>query len=187
MAVDATKVRVGVTGAVSKGPSGSTAPTDATTVLAAAFVDSGAISDEGVTLTFPDSGDKTPIKMWQGGEQARVLRTTSDDLATLSFTFLETNKTAVETYFGVTVTQTATAGSFEWNASLPNPFAYVLDVIDGAALHRFHIPRGIKASVGDLVYANEAPVGYQVTIEMEKDATAGYTMKGWMTDLKTGA
>ena len=185
MAVDESKVRVGVTGAVSKAPLGSVAPTDGSTALDAAYVDSGAISEDGVTITLPDSGDKTPIKIWQNGAQVRVLRTTSDDLATISFTMLETNKTAVETYFGVTVTAAATEGSFEYNVELPDPFAYVLDVIDGAERHRYHSPRGVKASVGDLVYANGAPVGYQVTIEMEKDATAGYTLKGWMTDLKT--
>jgi hypothetical protein len=188
MAVDQSAVRVGVTGAVSRGAYGGAAPTDASTAIDAGFTDSGAISEDGVTLTLPDSGDKTPIKIWQNGAQVRVLRTMSDDLATISFTMLETNKVAVETYFGVTVTQTAAEGSFEYGgASLPSPSAYVLDVIDDTDLHRYHIPRGIKASVGDLVYSNGAPVGYQVTIEMENDSTAGYAFKAWMTDLKSVA
>lgn len=185
MATDVSKVRVGITGAVSKGPYGTAAPTDATTAINASYVDSGAISEEGVSITLPDSGDRTTLNMWQNGAVVRTLRTLGDDLATISFTFLETNKTSVETYFGVTVTQTATHGTFDYSPSLPSPFAYVLDVLDGTNSHRYHIPRGVKASVGDLVYQNAEPVGYQVTIELEKDPTAGYALRGWMTDLKT--
>lgn len=187
MATNASKVRVGLTGAISKGAYGSTAPTSESSVLDAAFIDSGAISEDGVTISLPDSGDKTPIKMWQNGAQVRVLRTATTDLASISFTMLETNKTAVETYFDTTVTSAATSGSFTYDPKVPDPFAYVLDVLDGAEHHRYHIPRGIKASVGDLVYSNGDPVGYEVTIELEHDATAGYTLKSWMTDLKTGA
>lgn len=185
MSVDIDAVRVGLTGAFSKGPVGSTAPTNATTAVDAAFVDSGAISEDGVTLTLPDSGDKTTIKMWQGGAQVRTLRSVSEDLPTLQFTFLETNKTAVETYFDVTVTQTASHGTFDYTVSLPDAFAGVLDVIDGANIHRLHCPRVVKASVGDLVYKNDEPIGYNVTLELEKDPTAGYNFRAWMTDLAT--
>lgn len=185
MSTDISKVRVGLTGAVSKAPYDSAAPTDATTAIDAAYVDSGAISEDGVTLTLPDAGDKTTIPMWQNGAQVRTLRTASDDVPTISFTFLETNKTAVETYFDTTVTQTSAHGTFDYTVKVPDPFAYVLDVLDGSNHHRFHIPRGVKASVGDLVYKNDEPIGYEVTIDMEKDATAGYNFRGWMTDLKT--
>lgn len=185
MAVDATKVRVGLTGAISKGPVGSTAPTDATTALNAAFIDSGAISEDGVTITLPDAGDSTILKIWQGGANVRTLRTTSDELPTISFTMLETNKTAVETYFGVSVTQTTAHGTFDYTGSAPVASAYVLDVLDGTSSHRFHAPQAVRASVGDLVYRNDEPVGYEVTLELEKSATAGYNFRAWMTDLKT--
>lgn len=185
MAVDIAAVRVGLTGAFSKGPLGTAAPTDATTAINVAYVDSGAISEDGVTLTLPDSGDRTTIKMWQGGAQVRTLRSVSEDLPQLSFTFLETNKTSVETYFGVTVTQTVTHGTFDYTVGTPSAFAGVLDVIDGSDIHRLHTPRVVKASVGDLVYKNDEPIGYQVTLDLELDSTAGYNFRAWMTDLAT--
>lgn len=185
MAVNASNVRVGLTGAVSKGPLGTAAPTDATTAIDAAYSDTGAISEDGVTLSLPDNGDSTPIKIWQGGAQVRTLRTTSDDLPSMSFTMLETNKTTVETYFGVDVAQTVTEGSFSYTPSLAVPASYVLNVLDGDAVHRYHWPRGVKVSVGDLVYQNNEPVGYEVTIEGELDAVTGYNFRSWMTDLKT--
>jgi hypothetical protein len=185
MATDISAVRVGLTGAFSKGPTGTAAPTDATTAINVAYVDSGAISEDGVTLTLPGSGDKTTIKMWQGGAQVRTLRTASEDVPQFSFTMLETNKTAVETYFGATVTQTINHGTFDYTVAAPTAFAGVLDVIDGANIHRFHVPRCVKAEVGDLVYKNDEPIGYNVTLDLELDTTSGYNFRGWMTDLAT--
>lgn len=185
MAVDASKVRVGLTGAISKGPVGTTAPTDATTAIAAGFVDSGAISEDGVTLSLPDGGDKNIIKIWQSGAEVRTLRSTSDDLPTVSFTMLETNKIAVETYFAATVTQTINHGTFDYTGAAPAASAYVLDVLDGTSSHRYHLPQAVRADVGELVYKNDEPVGYEVTLELEKNAAAGYNFRTWMTDLKT--
>lgn len=185
MSTDISKARVGITGAISKGAYGATAPTDATTALDAGFVDSGAISDDGVTLTLPDGGDTTTLSMWQNGAAVRTLRTPSDDLPQISFTMLETSKANVELYFDTTVTQTSVHGTFDYTVKTPTAFAFVLDVLDGSVHHRFHFPRGLRAEVGDLVYKNDEAIGYEVTLDLEKDATAGYNIRGWMTDLKT--
>jgi len=183
--IDTTKVGVALSGAISKAPLGATAPTDSTTVLAAAFVDSGAISADGVTLAMPGAGDVTPVKAWQGGLTVRTLRTTSDDLPSLNFVFLETNKTAVETYFETTVTQTVATGSFTYNSTIPTAKAYVLDVIDGAETARYYAPRGVRAEVGDLVFKNDEPIGYEVTLELEFDAGITGNFKSWNTRLKS--
>lgn len=187
MATDPNKVRVGLTGAVSRGPVGTAAPTDATTAINAAYIDSGAISEDGVTITPVGGGDRTPIKQWQGSETVRELRTSSDDIPTLSFTMLETKKSNVELFFDVTVTQTATHGTFDYTVKIPTAHAYVLDVVDGVNIHRYHVPRGVRAEVGDLVYQHGEAVGYEVTIEMERDPVAGYNFRGIMTDLKSVA
>ena len=185
MAVDVTKVGVALTGAVSKAPLGSTAPSDTSTVLAVAFADSGGISADGVTLALPGAGDATPVKLWQGGLTARTLRVTSDDLPSLNFVMLETNKTAVETYFEVTVTQTAAHGTFTYSNVIPTGKAYVLDIIDGAEKARYYVPRGVRAEVGDLVFKNDEPIGYEVTLEMEYDASISGNVRAWDTRLKT--
>ena len=186
MAVTAGNVDVGLTGAISKAPVGTAAPTTAVIALNASFIDTGAISEDGISLTMPGNGDSTPIKIWQGGAQVRTLRTSSDDLPSVTFTMLETNKTTVETYFGVTVAQTATEGSFSYVAgTTPAPSAYVADILDGTKSKRFHIPRGQRVEVGDLVFKNDEPIGYEVTIECELDTTLGYNFRYWDTGLKT--
>lgn len=182
--VDATKVRVAVTGAVSKGLTSATAPTSQAVALTG-FADLGYISEDGVTLALPDSGDATPIKAWQNGATVRTIRETSDDNPTISFTLIETSKASIETYFGGTVTQSATEGNFSWTNAARTADSYVLDVVDGAELIRVYIPRGVVASVGEITLANAEPIGYEVTIDAEFDSVKGYNFRTWLTALKT--
>lgn len=185
MTVDTSKARSAVTGAISKGLTSATAPTGTASALTG-FTDLGAIGDGGVTRTLPDGGDREIKRMWQNGAQVRVFRSPTDDLPTFSAVFLESKKEVVETYFGVTVTQTATEGSFEYDASTTRPAAsYVLDVIDGAELTRIYIPQGVVGSVGDQVFENGELIGYEVTIEAEKPTALTYNFKEWQTALKS--
>ena len=63
MAVSPELVRVAVTGAVSKGALGATAPTSSSSALTG-FDDLGAISEDGVSLSLPDSGDAAPLLLY---------------------------------------------------------------------------------------------------------------------------
>lgn len=185
MAADASKVRVAVTGGVFKGLTTATAPTG-TAGAPAGFSDLGYISEDGIEIELPEAGDATPIKAWQNGTTVRIIRTPSEDNPTWTFTMIETTIATIETYFGVTVTSTATEGSFEFQADASRPAAsYVVDVVDGAELIRDYVPRGVVTSVGSHTLANGEPIGYQVTIEGEKDATKGYNFKRFATALKT--
>lgn len=187
MTLDSDKVRVAVTGAVSKGLTSATAPTGTASALTG-FEDLGYISEDGVTLQLPSAGEKTVLKGWQNGATVRTLRVTSDDAPTITVTFLETKLEVVEAYFGVTVTEAALEGSFEYDQNDVRGYnSYVVDVVDGSELIRRYVPKGIVQEVGELVYKNAEPIGYQVTIECERDATAGYNFKEWATALKTPA
>src|SRR5437868_10268476 len=117
MANDATKVAVAVTGQVYKAPTATAAPTSQATALNAAFIDFGYIGEGGVTETLPVTGDATAIKAWQNGATVRTVRSAPDDFPTYTFTALETNKTVLETRYGVTVTHTVTEGSLAINTT----------------------------------------------------------------------
>lgn len=183
---DAANVRVAVTGAVSKGAYGATAPTG-TSGAATGHVDLGYISEDGVEIELPDAGDSTPIKAWQGGTTVRTIRTPSEDNPTWHFTMLESTIETIETYFGVTVTDGATEGSFEFTNTIRPDNSYVVDAIDGAELVRDYIPKGVVTSVGPHVLSNGDPMGYEVTIEADLDPVKGYNFKRWATALKTPA
>jgi hypothetical protein len=186
MATDATKVAVAVTGSVFKAPTGTAAPTSQATALNVAFVELGYIGEGGVTQTLPATGDSTGIPVWQNGATVRTVRSAPTDLPTYSFVALETNKTVLESYYGATVTQTATEGALTVNStSTRSAFAWVIDVVDGAELERVYIPEGVVVEVGDRVYANAEPIGYEVTIEARYNSGISGNAKLWTTRAKT--
>ena len=184
MAVDATKVRVAVTGAVSRGLTTATAPTGTSGAITG-FTDLGGISEDGVSLALPGGGDTTPIKVWQNGQTVRTLRTPSDDLPQLTFTMVETRLETIETYFGVTVSQTSTEGTFDYKVQNRTASSYVLDVIDGAELIRLYVPRGVVSDISEVTFANTEAVGWGVTIDAELDSTGVFNLRTWMTALKS--
>jgi hypothetical protein len=185
MATDASKVRVAVTGAVYKAPYGSTAPTGTSGAPDAAFIDLGYISEDGVEIALPGAGDSTPIKAWQNGTTVRTIRTASEDKPSWKFTMIETKLETIETYFGVSVTQTVTEGSFEYTVAQRSPFALVVDVVDGAELIRDYVPNAVVTDVDAHTLANGSGIAYGVTIEGDLDATAGFNFKRWATALKS--
>lgn len=186
MANDADNVAVAVTGSVYKAPTGTAAPTDQTTALNASFVALGYIGEGGVTESLPASGESTPIKAWQNGATVRTVRSAPDENPTYSFVALETNLTVVEARYGATVTQTATEGSYVINSTDSRAAdSWVIDVVDGAELERTYIPEGTVVEVGDKVYANGEPIGYEITIEAEYNATISGNAKVWSTRLKS--
>lgn len=183
--LDSSKVRVAVTGAISKGLLSATAPTSAS-APATGFTDLGYIGEDGVTYAAAGEGDSTPIVAWQGGATVRTIRSPSDENPSWNFVMLETKLETIETYFGVTVTQSASEGTYTIDTSAVRAYAsYVLDVVDGAELIRVYIPRGIVTEVGDITYANGEAVGYEVTIEAERSGSLGYNAKTFATALKT--
>jgi hypothetical protein len=183
MATDVSRVRVAVSGAVFKGPTSMTAPSG-TSGAPTGATDLGAISDDGVEIEMPDAGDSTPIKQWDGST-VRTIRSPSEDSPTWTFTMLETSVESVETYFGVTVTQTVTEGSFEYTVTNRGHDSYVVDYIDGAELMRDYIPYGVVTEVDSQTLANSDAVRYTVTVAGELSPTAGFNFKRWATALKS--
>lgn len=185
MATDATNVRVAVTGALFKGPTTATAPVDEATAPDAAFLDLGYLGEDGIEISLPGAGDATPIKAWQDGTTVRVVRTPSEDNPTYAFVMIEDKKETVETYFGVTITQTVTNGTFEYEVTNRDHHSYIVDVVDGAELIRDYLPYAVVTEVQSITLANSSAIAYGVTVEAERDPSLGYNFKRWSTSLKT--
>lgn len=186
MATDASKVRVAVTGSISKGLTSATAPTGTGSALTG-FTELGFVNEDGVTLTLPDAGDSESIKAWQNGATVRTIRTPTEDSPSYQFVLLETKLEVIELYFNATVSgQTSTDGSVSYNSNASRSYAsYVVDVVDGAELIRDYIPRGIVTEVGEQVFANGEAIGYEITMEAEYDSVKGYNFRRFSTALKT--
>jgi hypothetical protein len=184
MAADAGNVLVAVTGAVWRGDYAATAPTG-TSGAPSAHTDLGYISDAGVEVNLPGTGDASPIKAWQNGTTVRTIRTSSEDLPSWTFTMLETNVDTVELYFGVTVTSGVSEGSFTYTVEDRDPFSLVVDVVDGSELIRDYVPKAVVTGVEAHTLANTDAIAYRVTVEGELDPDANYNFKRWATALKS--
>lgn len=185
MALDVDNVTRGVTGVVSWGDSSATAPVDGTSALTG-FEDLGWVSDAGVTRTMPSTGDRVVVRGWQNNGKVLVIRTPSDDNPTLSFVLLESKIEVVEFALGVTVTQSATSGKWVIDSDAAREHGkIVLDVIDGARIRRQYGPKAIVSEIGDQVYAFGEPIGWEVTVELERDQTVGGHIVEWDTAYAT--
>lgn len=185
MANSASNVRVAVTGSLYVDiTAAGTAPTTAISAVNAAFKDMGYVSEDGLSLSFPDTGSSDPIKAWQNGATVRTIRTLTDDNPQLSVTLIETKLDTIQAVFGTTVTQSGTDGSFEFDTTdVRGHVRLILDVVDGSETIRTYAPYAIVASVGEVNLTSSDAIGYQVTFDLERDSTAGYNFKQFITAL----
>ena len=125
MASDSSEVRVAVTGAVSVGPTTTAIPTSANATVTG-VTDLGYVGEDGVTETRDRSTSK--LKAWQNAAVVREVVTESS--FTYKFKLIQTNKAAVELYYGTTV-DSLTGAILIVPSATGGRHAFVIDVIDG--------------------------------------------------------
>lgn len=179
---DADEVYVGVDGIVATGVYGTAvAPTDATTALGTTWKDLGYVSEDGVTETTEQS--TTPLKAWQRAKTVRTL--IEEGSVRYQFVLIQTSADTVAFYYGGSV---ATDGSIVIDPTRERPkIAFDLDVIDGDNIVRAYAPEAQVIEVGDQVYRNGEPIGYEVTVEAAYNETLGGSVKKWYSALDTSA
>lgn len=175
---DSANVRVAVSGKVSIGPTATAAPTTAESTLNVAFKDLGYVSEDGVTESRERSTEQ--IKAWQDGDIVR--ETITDSALRFQFTLIESNPETIALFYGATV-DTDDGSLVIVPSATGGRKAFVLDVIDGDVLIRYYVPQGEILEVGDVVYSNGAPIGYDVTLSTYPDSGIGGNAKRWQTDL----
>lgn len=156
----ASNVVVAVTGAVYIAPTGSTAPTDATTALDVAYVNVGYLSEDGITEAY--SVDTDEINAWQNADVVR--KTVTSVEVTYQFTMIETNSASLALYYGKAVAPTNTDHTIGGSGSSRR--AFVIDAIDpstGQTVRRY-IPDGEVSERGEVQLSGSDAVGYEVTI-----------------------
>ncbi len=159
MANTPANVTVSVTGAVYTGPTTTTAPTNATTALAAGFIDLGYIGTDGLTETRDRS--TTQVRAFQNNDLIREVVTEST--VTFKFVLLESTAATLAAFYGATLTTSDGGIVVDGNATGGRK-SFIFDIIDGANTIRIYVAQGEVLSVGDVVYANGEPIGYDMTV-----------------------
>ena len=177
-----TDVRVGapdqkVTGAIKHAPLGTAIPTLADITKAAVTLNQAFTGDEYVSqdgLTLAPSMSTTEIKDWSGATVRKVLESFD---GTLSWTMISTNEGALSIAFG-TDHVTSAAATVQHGAQvraalgayLPEEQAWVFLMKDGDARIVIAVPDGQITEVGEVTFASNAAVGWQVTLSCYPDA-----------------
>lgn len=184
MALDSTKARSAVTGAVSVGPVGSASPTSEAVALTG-FNDLGYLNENGIEV-IPDRSTKD-MKAWQNADIVRTV--TTDAKLTFKFVMIETSAATIELYWGVPVTRTATNGTWDLSPGVTGGRkSFVFDVVDGTDLLRYYVASGELESRETIKNVNGDLLGYGVTIVAYPSATlANKPARVWSSSLKTGA
>lgn len=147
-----------------------TIPTSTSTTLSG-FDSLGYVSEDGVTNS--NSPESENIKAW-GGDT--VLNTQTDKADTYQIKLIEALNEdvlkAVYTSGNVTTDESTGEIKITANSSEMEEAVWVIDMIlrEGKK-KRIVIPDGKIASVGDIVYKDDEPVGYELTISAMPDAS----------------
>ena len=173
--VSAGKPKVG--GAIYVGALNSTAPSDATSALNAAFKCLGYASEDGLSNANTPSSDN--VKAW-GGDV--VLNIQNEKVDEFSFTLIESlNADVLKAIYGDSnVTVSGTSNNLitvnATNAEVPAK-AWVFELVmrDGA-IKRIYVPNAKISDLGEVTYNDTDAVGYEVTITAFPDAN-GITHK----------
>lgn len=158
-------------GAIFRAAAGTALPTDASTALAAAFVELGFVSADGVTNA--NSGENESVYAW-GGTPVGEIETEKSD--TWTFKLIEALNPAVlrVVYGEANVTVNGQNISVKAGATDKTPAVYVIDMVMKGALKRVVLPNATLSELAEIVYKDDETVGYQVTFSAQDDGT-GFT------------
>lgn len=154
--LNSANVGVAVTGEISYGPTSTTLPTTTAAALTG-FTGLGYIHEDGIEEA-PEVSRET-LRAWQNS--ATVRESVTEAKLAYTFTLIETTTDSVELYYGTTVTQTSTHGSYVVTpGATAGRQSFILDVLDGAEIKRIVIDEGEIFAGEGVKYANGEAIAY---------------------------
>lgn len=167
--VSAAKPKAG--GAIFWAPSGTDAPTDASTALGSEFQGVGYVSEDG--LTEKESRTYEKHKAW-GGDT--VASSQTEYAKSYSFKMIETNEATMKARYG-SANVTAASGEVSkvrHNSAELDEGVWVVEMVIAGKIVRKVMPRAKIEEIGDITYADGSLVAYEVTLGLLPDASGDY-------------
>jgi len=168
----------GTTGAILHAPLGTTLPSLSSikktgVTINEAFTGNEYVSEDGLTLS--PSRSTTDIKDWSGATVRKVMESFD---GTLKWKMISTDQGALEVAFGkshVTSITASTDHGFQVQAALgaylPDEYSWVFLMKDGDARIVIVVPDGQITEVGDVTFATNSAVGWDVTLACYPDSS----------------
>lgn len=161
------------TGGVLSAPTGTALPTTIAAAPNVAFTDYGFVSSDGLSMSQGLSFEK--IKEW-GGDTVRNIQ--SEYSATFTWSFLETNASTTESFYGE-ANVAVTAGSpsagallaIKGNSIQAEPRSWIFRMVDGIRKTMIVVPVGQVTDRGDITFTRSGAVMYAITLEATPDAS----------------
>lgn len=145
-------------------PTGTTAPVDHGSALAAGWVDMGLITEEGLTAKFADTIRK--IKAYGSTKVQRTVTTDSEE--TFDLAFLEHNRYSLAVYHRKGLTSiTPSSGAFSLTSSgynAPQFYAATFEIVDGSSKIRAYCNKVEVTQRGDMKASNGNEMTLPVTL-----------------------
>jgi hypothetical protein len=155
-----------ISGAIYYAPLGTTLPAS-TSDSVSSFTELGYASEDGVTNT--NSPDTEVLRAW-GGDAVLTVQNSKDD--TFQLKLIEAlNEDVLKAVYGSTNVSSTTEGfKVEATAEEAEANSWVIDMVmrDNTA-KRIVIPNAKVTEVGDIVYADNEAVGYELTLTCMPD------------------
>ena len=162
-----------ISGAVYRAPLSTALPSDAIAELNEAFVSMGHIGDAGLTNSYTMSGGE--VKAW-GGDV--VLTYTDSKKDVFKFKMIEAlNPDVLKAVHGDgNVTGSLAQGiAVKAGGADQTEHSWVMEMLlKGGVPKRIVVPAAAVTELGDVVYADNGVIGYEVTLTATRDA-AGFT------------
>ena len=155
-----------VEGAIYYAALGTTLPDDTSDSLSS-FTELGYASEDGVTNT--NSPETEVLRAW-GGDVVLTVQNSKDD--TFKIKLIEAlNEDVLKVIYGSTNVSSTTEGfSVEVTSDEAEAGSWVIDmVMRNSAKKRIVIPNAKITEVGDIVYADNEAVGYEITLTCMPD------------------
>lgn len=178
MPINANDVYIGMpdqstTGAIFTAPVGTTLPTVATATLDNAFVSSGYVSEDGLSVA--PSWSTSDIKDWSGATVRKLIDSFDGEI---SWTELQLSYEGACMAFGannVTKTNASTSHGVQLaialGTELPEERAYVFKIKDGDKKVLIVVPRGQVSAVDALSFNKSNAVGLPIKLSALADAS----------------
>lgn len=160
-------------GAIYRAPLGAKLPTTYSDALDAAFKNLGYVSEDGVTNGNSPSGDK--VRAWGG---ATVMNYMEDKPDTFKMKLIESfNSDVLKTIYNEKNVTVAENGDINVVATAEEmqQYSFVIDMIlKGNRAKRIVIPIASITEMEEIVYKDNEPVGYGITLSAEPDTSGAY-------------